>query len=298
MGTSNALLRLGLILDGLRNADIEIREVTPSEGAFLPDERVSAEVEVSLSIDENRRRALQLPDGIERTEDGLSFALTVESDCDRDDVDPTELVAAFAAEAGKSGGEELPPYKDPNELRVVYETHDTFAEMTDALGVDVTPQTVRNHMIEHGIHEPSEHSGPNAHTLSSQDIDHDIGGKATETPAGDEPDGDALPADGNPDAPGGDGATGSPTEEALSVRDSVRMPDGVTVEDVRKAVRTGDTLYEISNVLDMDQGEAKNLLDRLNFLTLLYTQNSTDPQSDVADERITSRIRTAVTDGS
>ncbi|WP_135855104.1 hypothetical protein [Halorussus salinus] len=49
----------------------------------------------------------------------------------------------------------LPAYRDPDRLREVYEVHDTFKEMTDALNVEVTWQTVRRYMIKHDIHKPS-----------------------------------------------------------------------------------------------------------------------------------------------
>lgn len=57
-------------------------------------------------------------------------------------------------EGGSDATKELPAYKDPEKLRAVYDEEDTFAEMTESLGVDVTPQTVRRHMVKLGIHEP------------------------------------------------------------------------------------------------------------------------------------------------
>lgn len=65
-----------------------------------------------------------------------------------------------------------PPYRDPNRLETVYEEYDTFAQMTEALDVDVTPQTVRRYMIQHGIHEPESRSGPtSADSLLEMDPD-------------------------------------------------------------------------------------------------------------------------------
>ncbi|VTT87338.1 hypothetical protein DM2_672 [Halorubrum sp. DM2] len=48
-----------------------------------------------------------------------------------------------------------PVHRDPDQLAAVYDPDATFTEMTEALGADVTPQTVRNYMIEYGLHEPS-----------------------------------------------------------------------------------------------------------------------------------------------
>ena len=63
-----------------------------------------------------------------------------------------------------------PAYRDPERLAAVYSEHDTFAEMTDALDVEVTPQTVRRYMIKHGIHEPASETGSRpAETLLNAD---------------------------------------------------------------------------------------------------------------------------------
>lgn len=50
---------------------------------------------------------------------------------------------------------DVPPFKDPDLLEEVYETHDTFAEMADTLDMDVTAETVRRYMIDYDIHEPN-----------------------------------------------------------------------------------------------------------------------------------------------
>lgn len=47
-----------------------------------------------------------------------------------------------------------PAYRTPDRLEAVYDPDATFAEMTEELGVDVTPQTVRKYMVEYGVHEP------------------------------------------------------------------------------------------------------------------------------------------------
>jgi hypothetical protein len=49
----------------------------------------------------------------------------------------------------------------------VYDPEATFPEMTDALGVDVTPQTVRKYMIEHGIHEPQSRASDTLANVNS-----------------------------------------------------------------------------------------------------------------------------------
>jgi len=54
---------------------------------------------------------------------------------------------------------EISPYRDPERLQEVYDEYETFDEMTDALGADVTSQTVRRYMIKHDIHTPASKTG-------------------------------------------------------------------------------------------------------------------------------------------
>jgi len=60
---------------------------------------------------------------------------------------------------------ERPPYRDPTRLQEVYDEYETFAEMTEALDVDVTPQTVRRYMIKHDIHTPASETGSHSAEL-------------------------------------------------------------------------------------------------------------------------------------
>jgi DNA mismatch repair ATPase MutL len=80
---------------------------------------------------------------------------------DREEIDEEE----------DADGEESnnPPYQDPEQLQAVYDEYDTFGEMTDALDVDVTPQTVRRYMIQYGIHETSNHPSETAQQLLDAD---------------------------------------------------------------------------------------------------------------------------------
>lgn len=53
---------------------------------------------------------------------------------------------------------DVPPFRDRELLAEIYETYDTFAEMKDALGMDVTAETVRRYMVDYGIHEPNSYN--------------------------------------------------------------------------------------------------------------------------------------------
>ncbi|NHN46546.1 hypothetical protein G9464_02900 [Halostella sp. JP-L12] len=74
------------------------------------------------------------------------------------DQSPTEAVSQARRHSEPPDTDDLPPYRDPDRLQEVYELYSSFAEMTDALDVDVTPQTVRRYMIKYDIHEPSSNT--------------------------------------------------------------------------------------------------------------------------------------------
>lgn len=66
-----------------------------------------------------------------------------------------EADSSETCDGANTNADDTEAYKDPERLRAVYEEYDTFPEMRDALDADVTPQTIRRHMIKHGIHEVS-----------------------------------------------------------------------------------------------------------------------------------------------
>ena len=73
------------------------------------------------------------------------------------------------------GSDDVPPFRDRELLAEVYDSCDTFAEMTDALGMDVTAETVRRYMIDHGIHEatPYNTSGGESENTADASADRD-----------------------------------------------------------------------------------------------------------------------------
>lgn len=103
---------------------------------------------------------------------------------------------------------EVPAYKDPDALRAVYEEYDSFPEMTEALDVDVTSETVRRHMVKYDIHDPGETTpqtyadnttaddGPtdDGHGRSQPATEHDAGRVESEDEGG------ASPSSGSVDS--------------------------------------------------------------------------------------------------
>lgn len=179
--------------DGTETADFDITGITPKRVDILSEKSVSTEIEIRipfLSTDVAKQRSEFTAQDVHLTEDGslhVEFLITAI----HDDETPTEVESSKYSsdntsspggdtemspegngsddassgvnlDESKSTGDgesEVAPYRDPDRLQEVYETHETFAEMTDALEVDVTPQTVRRYMIKHDIHEPASNTG-------------------------------------------------------------------------------------------------------------------------------------------
>lgn len=127
-------------------------------GVDLSVEGCSVDADGSLVLDIAASRPIEAapapttaPSGRSRGSTGPS-ATPEPSDAD-DTVDASDEPTVASSDAPDED-ESVPAYRDPERLRAVYEAHDSFPAMTEALDVDVTPQTVRRHMIEHGIHEP------------------------------------------------------------------------------------------------------------------------------------------------
>jgi hypothetical protein len=96
------------------------------------------------------------------------------------------------------------PYRDPARLQAAYEATESFAAMRDELGVDVSPETVRQYAIRHGVH------GRTADGASGSDRSDD----STQAP------------------------TGSPGEEGEA--DVAPPPDPDAVDDPTPAIRRLD----------------------------------------------------------
>ncbi|POG55573.1 hypothetical protein [Haloferax marisrubri] len=92
------------------------------------------------------------------------------SDADSESNATTSTQTETEADA-RADADSVPAHHDPVRLREAYEACETFKEMTDALGVDVTPQTVRNQMIQRGIHEPESYGAPTESSSSNESAD-------------------------------------------------------------------------------------------------------------------------------
>jgi hypothetical protein len=137
--------------------------VEEERGDFRPKRNATTE----MATAETRHK--QSPPSDSDTETTLSDSdiETTDRESQNGDVADHEPVQQVASDS-----ESAPEYQDPERLAAVYDKYDTFAEMRDALEVDVTSQTVRRYMIEHGIHEPASTTGSrSAEVLLNADPD-------------------------------------------------------------------------------------------------------------------------------
>ncbi len=325
--------------DGVDEADVVIADATVTD-----EGRVAVTMDVSVPLESTGETGDVEPVGtpVEPTTSNAGrdgnhdeeTDATVGGDASRNGERPTStgIEGATKATSDQDASEttsddesDEPAYRDPDRLREAYEAHDTFAAMTEALGVDVTPQTVRKHAIRHGIHEPETRSrtgdddttgGTGEDTRSEPDEDEsgsddrgsvatpangtspDNGGNASGTP----PEGTDQEAQASADAPvrDDDDRDADPpdgtdlSEEALS--DSVGLPEGVPMDELIEAVRRAKTLYEVQRRLDLERDETHELLRQFQILDLVQGRVH-DIDGDTDPEEIESRIRTTMADG-
>jgi hypothetical protein len=168
----------------------------------------------------------------------------------------------------------VPPYEDTPYLRRLYETCDTFVEMSEKIPMDVASETVRRYMIDAGVHDPASYdTSPASKSAGSPDADGSAADDA------------ADPAS-------------APTMEAVEaaveeqvVADGVGLPDGLAVTDVADAVVESATLFEVQRRLELDREPTQELLDQLDLLDLVLHRVSEGPKRQVSHEEVTARIR-------
>jgi hypothetical protein len=298
MSTGGALRELARFLDAC-----EATEVATSVGAVHTEEgRLTAELTVELPGSALSVRSSETGDGsVELTVEAaevLPTTGTVAVEPGAASLGPdgsvtVELVAAVPVDDGgddtgadraeTAGGptdaseREVPPFEDPELLAEVYDSCGTFAEMTDALGMDVTPETVRRYMIEHGIHRPDSYG-----------TDDDSGPEPEPEPA----DGEAA-RDGRDGEPDGTTEPDEKAEERVVLTDGVGLPEGVTVEGLIEAVRRSTTLSGVEHRTGLERGTARQTLRELDLLDLVGGRVATEAGREISRADVIDRLREA-----
>ncbi|MFB6155447.1 MAG: hypothetical protein ABEJ22_06095 [Haloferacaceae archaeon] len=166
--------------------------------------------------------------------------------------------------AASSRDSDVPPFRDPDLLAEVYESCDTFAEMTDELGMDVTAETVRRYMVDHGIHQPNSYE--------TSDRSDDRGDDRADAPAAD---------------PGED------VQSQVALPDGIGLPDDVTVDSFIETIKRSNTIYEVKREIGIEQKDALDMLKRLNLIDLVVGRLATEGEREIQREDIVERLREA-----
>lgn len=165
---------------------------------------------------------------------------------------------------------DVPPFEDREFLAEVYESCETFAEMSEALGMDVTAETVRRYMIDHDIHEPRSYD-------ITEDDDEDAG--STDEDAG-ATDGDAGATDGDDDL-----------QTSVVLADGIGLPEDVTIDAIVETVRESKTIYEVKDDIGIEREDALEMLQELDLLEFVVGRLATEAEREVSREVVVERLR-------
>jgi len=176
--------------------------------------------------------------------------------------------------------ESVPPYEDGPYLERLYETCDTFVEMSRRIDMDVSSETVRRYMIEAGVHSPTAYDG-----AGESGDDGGPGPSADATVEG--------PEDGT------EGREPDPTatlpDEQL-VTDGAGLPSDLRVADIVDAVAGSTTVYEVHRRLDVDQARTRELLGELNLLDLVMGRVAHARDNRITEDDVAARLRDCATE--
>jgi hypothetical protein len=217
----------------------------------------------------------------------------------------------------------IPPYEDETYLQRLYETCDTFSEMSDKIELDVAGETVRRYMIEADVHSPTRYNdtvdgdAESPETESNDEETEADGSTSTDsvhikdncTNADSSPSTDvsadsadqmSVGTDHNEQrhTPRPDAVDNITETETLSIPDEQLVTDGaglpseLEVDDLIDAVVGARTVYEVQRRLGIEYRQTRDLLDQLDILDLVLRRVSggPDPDCGVSYEAIATRI--------
>ena len=286
MRASTAFQECATLLDELEATGLEVRAITPHEDDLLEEDSVTVDLSLGVPLlDEIETDGIEITSqsGDALTDGTLTVDLTVQVPLDHDSTDqpadsqpeidlPESEKEIISDGSGTPPQTATKPYRDPDRLREVYDTHETFAEMTDALDVDVTTETVRTNMIKHGIHEPASHSSESTADPTAADRNESTNENES---TGDE--------DVNDNA-------GAESE----LPDEIELPEGMTLEQLKTTVQSARSFLDVQRELGGDRDTTYQLLKDLNLLDLVHGRLSKQAERTISTEQIDERIRQSV----
>ncbi|WP_306061783.1 hypothetical protein [Natronococcus wangiae] len=322
MAISAAIGEFAEILAQLEQTDKKVRSVALT-GTDTDAEAVTARVEVGVPVIEGESvnddvtiaaTEIKLTDGY--VDVTLEFSIPSSTGGvalgENRSRSLTGLEDTKTAESSNSA----PPYKDPNALETVYEQHDSFSEMTAALGVDVTSETVRRYMVKHGIHDPGE-TGNGSADQSTDDGKNPRNDAAMSSndnfPESSDGEYAAAQSDDEASAPSDGAVTESLSDETENpeygdrsvaeiltqkdskgdeplIADGVGVPRDLTVSDLTKILNRSRTVSEVNRALDLDHDQTRRALNELGVIEFV-TGRLADPRDDITIAEVERCIR-------
>lgn len=268
-------------------------EPSPTATAEVTTEREAAHVTddgtvlltVAVTIDTTATTAGD--GGGATTADGVDAGAGPATDATRDE--PTPSADGSAADSDGDAGSEtgsrseleairnddLPPYEDTEYLRRLYDSCDTFDEMSREIEMDVASETVRRYMIEAGVHDPTSYD-----TATEEQVDETEAVEPTTSQSASSTD---EPMETIPD-------------KQLAT-DGIGLPEDVQLEDVADAVVDSRTVHEVQRHLDIEHHRTRELLEQLNLLDLVLGRISGRPDREASYEDVATRIRQCTATG-
>lgn len=291
MHASTAFQDCATLLDEIESTGVDILALTPRNEELLEEESITVDLSVDVPLfEEIETNGIEIiPQNTDAlTEGTLTVDLAVRIPLDHEptdqsvesqhqsETDPAQSEKEIKADGAGTLQQTVPkPYQNPDRLRDVYDEYETFEEMTDALDVDVTPETVRMNMIKQEIHEPASQSASTDDGPS--DTDHDS------SPSG------GRESNGEADGDGEDA-----TDE-IPLPDGISLPNGITLDELKTAVETSRSFLDVQRELGGDRDLTYQLLKDLNLLDLVHGRLSKQAERNVTIEQIDKRIRQSTT---
>ncbi len=311
MVVSTAIGELAEIFDCLERTDVDLRDIRLDEAIEGDPETITADVRIGVPV----LSEIAFCEGVslqagetELTEEKLELEVSVSVPTDKHANDlistPGSRVSTAAVATTESA---VPSYKDPDALESVYETYDSFTEMTEALGVDVTSETVRRYMIQFDIHDPTDSSTTDGESApeSLSERDSDSGSRASTRASGERHDAKAPESAARAETeetaddgdPGGLSVAEAFTtadreaEEELPIADGFGLPKELTIRELTEIVETSRTVSEVKRSLGIDYDHTRRLLEEIGLLELV-TGRLTAEQEELTPTDVYRRVST------
>jgi len=307
MATSDALATVVDLLSSFENNGGDVREISVAEA-----DDIVGTVEVGFPVfDESKVSNGPEIDivnaGLEDGSVELTFEFTLASN-DRTDVganmNDDQNRTDTITDPNRAPAATQPSYKDPRELEKVYEEFDTFPQMTEALGVDVTPETVRRYMVKYDIHDPvtadrmsdqmqrpsRESTESYGSRASNEGADHDSvedAGTADSTGPGDGDSDDSSSFETQSVAELlGDGAADG---ESSIVADGSGIPRSLTVAELADVLERSRTVSEAQRSLGFEYQQTRHMLRTLGLVEFV-TGRLAASHSEVPPKLVAKRL--------